>query len=90
MGGMSAEGWREDAEALWQRMNDARRGPTGTLTQRWIPGVCKHEDVRCVHGDEIIARNFRRAVCLICGRALDRDLPRDCWFSGQPHPSAMP
>jgi hypothetical protein len=70
------------------------RGPSGTWRDRWIPGVCQHEAVRCIHGDEIIGRMrrgvFRRQACLVCGRALDRDLPVLCFFTGQPHPSASP
>jgi hypothetical protein len=60
-------------------------GPTGTWTQRWIPGVCKHEAVRCTHGDEIIHRGFRRRVCFACGRALRGPLPVLCFFTDEPH-----
>lgn len=56
-------------------------GPYGTWWQRLIPGVCKHKNIRCTHGDEIIARNWRRQVCLICGRALRGPLPVYCFFS---------
>jgi len=31
---------------------------------------CKHEQVRCIHGDEIIHSRWRRIRCLDCGRAL--------------------
>jgi len=61
------------------------RYPIGTWVQRWIPGVCKHEHVRCVHADEIILRNNRRVACLICGRSLDRPLPDICFFTDRPH-----
>lgn len=60
-------------------------GSYGTWTERWVPGVCKHEAVRCVHGDEIIARRYRRQACMICGRSLKGSLPRFCWFTGRDH-----
>lgn len=72
---------------LIARQDIAYRGPVGTWAERWIPGVSKHETVRCTHGDEIIHRNWRRRVCMICGRALRGSLPRFCWFSGRDHPS---
>ncbi len=50
---------------------------------------CRHEHVRCTHGDEIIARDFRRRVCLDCGRALKGPLPEICYQTGEPHPSTM-
>jgi hypothetical protein len=79
------------ARALWARMDDAQRYPTGTWKQRLLPGWtrwgCKHETVRCIHGDEIIARNFRRRLCMVCGRALKGRLPLRCWFSGRLHPA---
>lgn len=51
---------------------------------------CAHENTSCIHGDEIIARMswrgmIRRASCLDCGKALDRDLPDPCWFTSEPH-----
>lgn len=51
---------------------------------------CTHANVRCIHGDEIIARMswrgvIRRASCLDCGRALDRGLPDYCWFTAASH-----
>lgn len=61
-------------------------GPTGTWAQRWIPGVCDHELIRCTHGDEIIGRRFRRRVCMVCGRALKGELPEICFFTDEPHP----
>jgi predicted secreted Zn-dependent protease len=68
------------------RMNEAyRQSPSGAWWQRFIPGVCKHDRVRCTHGDEIIARRFRRVACLVCGRSLDRDLPEVCFFTGELH-----
>lgn len=54
------------------------------LARVWIPGVCKHEQTRCIHGDEGWARMkvytlrwwkepvVRRQSCLDCGRALGR------------------
>lgn len=78
---------REDLLAIMRLQDEARRSPTGTWAQRWLPWVCKHEQVRCTHGDEIVARNFHRRVCLVCGRALKGDLPETCFFSPteQPH-----
>lgn len=46
---------------------------------------CQHVRLRCTHGDEIIARGWRRAVCLDCGKSLDRPLPEPCWYTGEPH-----
>lgn len=75
-------------QRLWDRMDEARRHyPNGTWAQRWLPGVCTHPEVRCVHGDEILHRGFRRIVCLTCGRALNGNLPPGCWFTGRPHAS---
>lgn len=92
---MSTEHEREGGEGaervrfMLDRQDEAyKRGPTGTWAQRWIPGVCRHERVRCTHGDEIIHRRFHRQVCMVCGRSLDRDLPIECFFTGKPHPSA--
>lgn len=57
---------------------------------------CRHERVRCIHGDEILARMttwrgiVRRAACLDCGGALDRGLPEPCTVTGKPHASATP
>lgn len=62
-------------------------GHGGTWAQRWIPGVCKHPEVRCTHGDEILGRRGRRQVCTVCGRSLDRGLPVRCFFTGEDHPS---
>lgn len=73
--------WREHAEAVMRLQDQAYRGWTGTWAQRWIPGVCKHERVRCTHGDEIIHRRWRRRVCMICGRSLRGPLPEVCFFS---------
>lgn len=50
---------------------------------KWL--FCKHENVRCVHGDEIVHRRYRRVACLDCGRSLKRDLPSMCWFTGTIH-----
>lgn len=65
------------------------RYPTGTWAQRWLPRVCKHERVRCIHGDETIARRFRRRLCMVCGRALKGPLPVVCFYSptGEHHSS---
>lgn len=48
---------------------------------------CKHENVRCIHGDEIWQRRYRRRACLTCGRALKGPLPERCTVSGKPHAS---
>lgn len=81
---------RERIEFIVARQDEAyKRSPTGTWAQRWLPRLCKHERTRCVHGDEIIGRGTR-VVCLVCGRALrKRSLPRECFFTGQPHPSMV-
>lgn len=83
----------EDARKRYQQYLDRqnmayREAPYGTWAERWLPFVCKHQAVRCTHGDEIIHRNWRRRVCLICGRALPGDLPAQCWFTGRPHRGA--
>lgn len=86
-----SDNWREQAQAHWDRMTEARtKHPHGTWSQRWLPWVCEHDEVRCVHGDEIIARGFRRVACLVCGRSLNEPLPRLCWFTGEQHVDAYP
>ena len=50
---------------------------------------CGHPQVRCIHGDEIIARGYRRRACVRCGRALRGALPRICSVTGKPHPSTL-
>lgn len=50
----------------------------------WLRG-CEHANVRCVHGDEINARNGARAACRDCGASLHRPLPAVCSSSGRPH-----
>lgn len=82
-------GGEDEVRRFLTRMNEARNCyPNGTWAQRWIPGVCKHEHTRCVHGDEIMHRGWRRTACLTCGRSLKRPLPEMCWFSRKPHASA--
>lgn len=51
---------------------------------------CKHERLRCIHGDEIIARKFRRCACLDCGKSLDWPMPDVCFFTGLPHTKGKP
>lgn len=63
----------------------AYAGPSGTWAQRWLPWVCKHEHVRCTHGDEIIARRWRRRACMVCGRSLRASIPSMCFFTERPH-----
>lgn len=72
---------------LRERQDIAYAGPSGSWAQRWLPFVCKHETVRCTHGEEIIGRRFRRRVCMVCGRALRGPLPAWCWFTGRSHVS---
>lgn len=69
--------------------DEAYAGPTCSFWQRWIPGYCRHSRIRCTHGDEIIARNFRRRVCMVCGRSLIGPLPIECFFllTKEVHPS---
>lgn len=46
---------------------------------------CAHAHLRCVHGDEIIARDFcHRAVCLDCGKGLPH-LPAVCSVTNKLH-----
>ncbi len=83
---MSDDDWKAVAQRHWDRQTVAYySGPSGTWAQRWLPRVCKHETVRCTHGDEIIGRNFRRRVCMVCGRALKGLLPEWCYFADAPH-----
>lgn len=71
---------------MLDRQNEAYKYcPTGSWFQRWIPRVCKHVEIRCTHGDEIISRKFRRIVCMVCGRSLKGPLPKLCFFTGEPH-----
>jgi hypothetical protein len=46
---------------------------------------CKHPRTRCIHGDEIIARNWRRVCCLDCGAAIDGHLPEYCYYTKEQH-----
>lgn len=70
---------------LLDRQDEAYKySPIGTWFERWIPFVCKHEKIRCTHGDEIIHRRSRQ-VCMICGRSLKGPLPNICFFTGAPH-----
>jgi hypothetical protein len=71
---------------MLDRQDEAyRRSPSGPWWKRWLPGMCKHERVRCTHGDEIIGRRWRRRVCLNCGRSLKGPLPVECFFTGGTH-----
>lgn len=77
-------------EYMKARMDEAYKFcPFGSWFERWIPGVCKHDMVRCTHGDEIIGRNFKRRVCMRCGKALKGPLPDICFFTGKPHRSRL-
>lgn len=77
----------ERAKFMLAKQDEAyRQSPTGTWAQRWLPKVCKHARVRCIHGDEILhVGRFRRIRCLVCGRALDGPLPAECFFTGKAH-----
>ena len=46
---------------------------------------CKHDRVRCIHGDEINHANGRRVRCLDCERALSWELPERCFVTGKAH-----
>lgn len=73
-----------------------------SLARVWIPGVCKHERTRCIHGDEGWARMkvytfrwwkesiVRRQSCLDCGRALDRAAICTYEDGGRNHVSVTP
>lgn len=76
---------RRIVKAMLARQDEAYGPPRGSWLQRWVPGFCRHERVRCTHGDEIIGRRYRRRVCLDCGRSLRGPLPVDCFFTGEPH-----
>lgn len=89
-GGGHPEDWRIHAESMMRRQDEARSCyPSGTWAQRWLPFVCTHpvDRLRCVHGDEIVQRGFRRTVCLVCGRGLKGPLLNVCWFTGELHAS---
>lgn len=52
----------------------------------WLKRLfCKHRNVRCVHGDEIIRRNWRRVACLDCDASLARGLPPYCHTTRKLH-----
>jgi hypothetical protein len=53
----------------------------------WKMLRCKHLNVRCVHGEEILATGARRA-CTDCHRYLRGPLPEVCTFTGLRHGSA--
>ena len=48
---------------------------------------CKHELIICLHGDEIVSRNFNRSVCIICEKPF-KELPEICAYTGKPHLSS--
>ncbi len=75
----------EDAFTVYRQHEAFLRAPWGTWADRWIPGVCNHAHVRCVHGDEITLRGGRRRACLVCGHSLPGPLPADCFFTGTTH-----
>lgn len=65
------------------KQQDIAFGPgSGTLLQKLIPGVCKHKEVRCCHGDERFVALTR---CLVCRRRNVGSWPIVCFFTGLPH-----
>lgn len=56
---------------------------------------CKHENLRCIHGDEVmttmkgwLGTHISRVRCTDCGNALyDREMLEICTVTGEPHPS---
>jgi hypothetical protein len=58
------------------------------MLSRWWRRVrrsCGHDNVRCIHGDEIIAVGYKRGHCLDCGKWFVA-LPVLCSVTGKPHP----
>lgn len=56
---------------------------------RWLDkfflwAFCTHENIRCVHGDEINYRAGDRNVCVDCDRSSSY-LPVVCSYTGKPH-----
>jgi hypothetical protein len=53
---------------------------------KWMLGLnkCEHKNIRCIHGDEIIAHNWQRSGCLDCF-ALFAELPEQCSVTKRPH-----
>lgn len=76
---------RQAARLMLARQDEAYGPPKGSWWQRFVPGLCRHKQVRCTHGDEIRGRRYRRRVCLDCGRSLRGSLPDECFFTGEPH-----
>lgn len=62
----------------------------GRFAWPWVRWRCKHEAVRCIHGDEIIfgTRHGERSRCLGCGKTFP-ELPVMCFFIDEPHPSKV-
>lgn len=58
----------------------------------WIGSrhACQHDNVRCIHGDEIVGSRYRRRRCLDCGAILKGPLPVVCHYTGQIHDSYLP
>lgn len=55
---------------------------------KWYFGFtkCDHEQVRCIHGDEIVVKGWQRAACIDCF-SLFAELPDYCYYTGELHPS---
>ena len=52
---------------------------------KWLLNFrCKHERVRCLHGDEVIMLFWTRAACLDCPK-LFKALPEYCSVTGERH-----
>jgi hypothetical protein len=54
---------------------------------------CKHRNLRCIHGDEIIMAGWKRASCWDCPKLFDT-LPEYCSYTLEKHnipkPDAKP
>jgi hypothetical protein len=44
---------------------------------------CTHR-FRCIHGDEIIAHRWARAICMDCGKT-EKQLPLFCYYTKDLH-----
>lgn len=52
---------------------------------KWLFNLkCKHKNVRCIHGDEIILAGYRRSRCEDCPAIFD-SLPEICSTTGLKH-----
>ncbi len=65
---------------------------TNIFHNLWKMWTCKHENVRCIHGDEINNTGrlrppyIARCACKDCGKYLYwREMPDICTNTGTPH-----